>query len=290
MLKRGLTVTAEKEMATHSSVVAWQIPWMEEPGGLPSMGSHRVGHDWSDLAAAAAAAGDHVEKEMATHSSVLAWRIPWTEEPGGLPSMGLHSVGHDWSDLAAAAAAATVTECVHTTFYQGQLKWLSRGLSSTSVYTHQDCTGSLLLLHLHSFSKLCILIDVKSLIVIWIFISLLSCESIFMCVWAFQESLLCIIPSYPRESIFSIPRTKQTSSPRSFEESPFSSVQSLSRVWLCNPMDCSTPGFPVLQQLPKLIQTLVQLSWWCHPTISSSVIPFSSCLQSFPASGSFEMS
>ena len=40
-------------MATHSSTLAWKIPWTEEPGGLPSMGSHRVGHDWSDLAAAA---------------------------------------------------------------------------------------------------------------------------------------------------------------------------------------------------------------------------------------------
>ena len=44
----------EKEMATHSSVLAWRIPGTEEPGGLPSMGSHWVGHDWSDLAAAAA--------------------------------------------------------------------------------------------------------------------------------------------------------------------------------------------------------------------------------------------
>ena len=41
----------EKEMATHSSVLAWRIPGTGEPGGLPSMGSHRVGHDWSDLAA-----------------------------------------------------------------------------------------------------------------------------------------------------------------------------------------------------------------------------------------------
>ena len=41
-------------MATHSSVLAWRIPGMVEPGGLLSMGSHRVGHDWSDLAAAAA--------------------------------------------------------------------------------------------------------------------------------------------------------------------------------------------------------------------------------------------
>ena len=42
-------------MATHSSVLAWRIPGKGEPGGLLSMGLHRVGHDWSDLAAAAAA-------------------------------------------------------------------------------------------------------------------------------------------------------------------------------------------------------------------------------------------
>ena len=45
----------EKEMATHSGVLAWRIPGTGEPGGWPSMGSHRVGHDWSDLAAAVAA-------------------------------------------------------------------------------------------------------------------------------------------------------------------------------------------------------------------------------------------
>ena len=45
----------EKEMAAHSSVLAWRIPGPGEPGGLPSMGSRRVGHDWRDLAAAAAA-------------------------------------------------------------------------------------------------------------------------------------------------------------------------------------------------------------------------------------------
>ena len=43
----------EKEMATHSSVLAWRIPGTREPDGLPSMGSHRVGHDWNDLAEAA---------------------------------------------------------------------------------------------------------------------------------------------------------------------------------------------------------------------------------------------
>jgi len=46
----------EKEMATLSSVLAWRIPGMGNPGGLPSMGWHRVGHDGSDLPVAAAAA------------------------------------------------------------------------------------------------------------------------------------------------------------------------------------------------------------------------------------------
>ena len=44
----------EKAMTTHSSTLAWKIPWTEEPGGLLSMGSHRVGHAWSNLAAAVA--------------------------------------------------------------------------------------------------------------------------------------------------------------------------------------------------------------------------------------------
>ena len=49
----------EKEMAAHSSVLAWRIPGKREPGGLLSMASHRVGHDWSDLAAAATAICDN---------------------------------------------------------------------------------------------------------------------------------------------------------------------------------------------------------------------------------------
>ena len=53
-LKKSCWAYAEKAMATHSSVLAKRIPGTAEPGGLPSMGLHRVGHDWSDLAAAAA--------------------------------------------------------------------------------------------------------------------------------------------------------------------------------------------------------------------------------------------
>ena len=66
----------------------------------------------------------------------------------------------------------------------------------------------------------------------------------------------------------------------------FSSVaQSCLTLW--DPMDCSTPGLPVHHQLPVFTQTHAH---WCHPTISFSIISFSSCLQSFPASGSFPMS
>ena len=60
-----------------------------------------------------------------------------------------------------------------------------------------------------------------------------------------------------------------------------------SRPALCDPMDCSTPVLPVLHHLPELAQNSCPSSQWCHPTISSSVVPFSSCPQSFPASGSF---
>ena len=96
-----LACKAEKAMATHSSTLAWRIPWVEEPGRVQSMGSWRV---WTRLSHFPFIFHFHaLEKEMATHSSVLAWRIPWMEKPGGLRSMGSHGVGNDWSDLAAAA-------------------------------------------------------------------------------------------------------------------------------------------------------------------------------------------
>ena len=58
---------------------------------------------------------------------------------------------------------------------------------------------------------------------------------------------------------------------------------------LCDPMDCSTPGFPVFHCL-RVCSDLCPVTQWCHPNISSSVTPFSSCPQSFPASGCFPTS
>ena len=94
-------------MAPHSSTLAWKIPWMEEPGGLQSMGSLRVGQDSATLLSLFTFHFPALEKAMATHSSVLAWRISGTGKPRGLPSMGSHRVGHD---LAAAAAASSHLE------------------------------------------------------------------------------------------------------------------------------------------------------------------------------------
>ena len=82
----------EKAMAPHSSTLSWKIPWMEEPGGLQSMGSlsQTLLNNFTFTFHFHA-----LEKEMASHSSVLAWRIPGMGKPGGLPSMGSHRVGHD---------------------------------------------------------------------------------------------------------------------------------------------------------------------------------------------------
>ena len=83
----------EKEMATHSSILAWRIPGMEEPGGLAV---HGVAKSRTRLNDFTFSFHFHaLEKEMATHSSVLAWRIPGMGAPGGLPSVGSHRVGHD---------------------------------------------------------------------------------------------------------------------------------------------------------------------------------------------------
>ena len=96
-----LVLPREKAMAPLSTTLASEIPWMEEPGGLQSMGSRRVGHDWAP---------------SLSLFTFMRWRrkwqptpvfLPgesWGREPGGLPSMGSHRVGHDRRDLAAATA------------------------------------------------------------------------------------------------------------------------------------------------------------------------------------------
>ena len=71
----------EKEMATHSSILAWEIPGTEEPSGLLSMGSLSVGHDWSDLAAAAAAAIDVCALWLNSNLKFLAENRTYEKNP-----------------------------------------------------------------------------------------------------------------------------------------------------------------------------------------------------------------
>ena len=77
---------AEKVMAPHSSTLAWKIPWIQEPGGLQSMGSRKVRHLLNDFTFTFHFHA--LEKEMATHPSVLAWRIPGTGSPVGFRLWG----------------------------------------------------------------------------------------------------------------------------------------------------------------------------------------------------------
>ena len=133
---------------------------------------------------------------MATHSSVLAWRIPGTGQPGRLPFMGSHRVGHDWRDLAAAAHnRALINICwIHI----GENVWIIGLISYSSV-------------------------------------QLLSCVWLFVIPWtaACQAALFV------------------------------------------------TNSWSLLK--------LMSINSRCHPPISSSVVPFFSCLQLFPISGSFPM-
>ena len=82
----------EKEMATHSTILSWEIPWTKEPGGLQSMeleasamteGLNHHHQSVKNLPAMQETWEGPLEKERVTHSSILSWRIPWTQEPGG---------------------------------------------------------------------------------------------------------------------------------------------------------------------------------------------------------------
>ena len=176
--------------------------------------------------------GLDVEKEMATHSSILAWRIPGTEEPSGLPSMGLHRVGHDWSDLAAAAAGLD-----ETLDHLWSLRRSSQQYFSTSHYCI-ECTLQIR----DSNSSFCNVVS----------------GSISLC--------------HPQEKGFSV---------------QFSYSVISDSLW---PQRLQHARLPCPSPTPEACSNSCPLSQWCHPTISYSVVPFSSFLQSFPASGSFPVS
>ena len=157
---------------------------------------------------------------MATHSSVLAWRIPGTGEPGGLLSMGSHRVRHDWSDLATAASSSMIKQNLHCSYSIHVLYMIIHYIHSHLFY--------LLLL------PVCILAGVLYIVSV-----------------QFSHSVT---------SDFLWPHGLQDAR-----------------------LPCPSPT-------PRACSNSWPFSWWYHPTISCSVIPFFSGLQSLSAWGSFQMS
>ena len=138
------TPLLEKAMAPDSSTLAWKIPWMEEPGGLQSMGSLRVGHDWVT---------------SLSLFTFMHWRRKWQPtpvffpgesqeqgEPGGLLCLGSHRVGHDWSDLAAAAATPLLVP------FSRSPTVLSRYFNTT-LFPESLFTGSLFTIVFHAWDE-----------------------------------------------------------------------------------------------------------------------------------------
>ena len=149
---------------------------------------------------------DSLEEEMATHSSILAWKIPWTEKPGELQSMGWQRNGHDW---------ATQYKTWHHKTPRKEHRHNTLCINHSSIFLDQSPKAKEIKIQFSSVSQSCLTLRSQRL----------------------QHSRLpCPLPS------------------------------------------------------PRVCSNSYQLSQWCHPGISFSDVPFSSCLRSCPVSGSFTVS
>ena len=139
-------------MATHFSVLAWRIPWMEKPGRLQSNGSHRVGHDWIELAAvAAAAAAAAAAAEYRLHSNstsfcMFSFLCLW-DVPGASVRNSACGKGHEEGDSAYAKAGSSLRSppgnsrastpktrvCLLSALCSHLHLWLYGGLSPTTI-------------------------------------------------------------------------------------------------------------------------------------------------------------
>ena len=126
----------EKEMAAHSSVLAWRIPGTEEPGRLPSMGSHRVGHDWSDLAATACC-------YTAESNTTLEWK--WRSlshvqlcDPTDCTVHGiLQARILQWAAFPFSRGSSQSQDLTQVSHIAGRffISWATRGAQEHSIYT-----------------------------------------------------------------------------------------------------------------------------------------------------------
>ena len=140
-------------MAIHSSILAWRIPWTEEPGGLQSIGSQAVGHA--------------LEKELATHSSVLAWRIPGT---GSL--VGCHLWGRTQGTLKSLLQHHSSKASIlwHSAFFMVQLSHPYMTTGKTIALTRRTFVGKVMSLLFNMLSRLVItfLARSKHLLISWL--------------------------------------------------------------------------------------------------------------------------
>ena len=207
---------------------------------------------------------DSLENEMATHPSVLTWRIPRTEEPGGLQSMGSQSQTRLNTHQPTKRTQEDAPERE-----KGGLGTVTRGSDGPSrclVWAEQaiDCE-TILLGHPDAMD-------------------MLSRKQ--SCVCHQDQQPLGTWDHSPSEQ----PLTLQPLREGTFSLLHCQSVQSLSRVWLFSTPRAANARLPCPSPTPGACSKSCPSSQWCHPTISSSVTPYSSHLQSFPASGSFPMS
>ena len=172
---------------------------------------------------------------MATHSSVLAWRIPGMGKPGGLLSMGSHRVRQDWRDSSSSSSLSFKLTC-----NPALSNFMARANMVTYCYLHSLPLGRL-----------------KNFDISFVFYSstIIYFNLFFQLYW--ETSSVQFSHSVMSDSLW----------PNGLQHAR-----------------CSCPS-----PTPRDYLNSCSLSQWCHPTISSSVAPFSSCLQSFLASGSFPM-
>ena len=155
----------EKEMATHSSILAWRIPWTEEPGGLQSMGSQRVGHDWATSLSLSIRIGlplwlivknppamretwvrslgweNPLEKAKATHSSIPAWRNGLHHKESDMTELSIRIKFHSVSlqQPYTSLSAHPAPQCAHTICFRASQssKWRKPG----TLFASSFCRG-----------------------------------------------------------------------------------------------------------------------------------------------------
>ena len=114
----------EKAMATHSSTLAWKIPWTEEPGGLQSTESHRVGHNWSNLAAAAAC-----PFSQWYHPTISSSVIPFFSHLQSFPASGSFPMSQFYASggqsTGVSASASVLPMNIQSWFPLGWTGWIS---------------------------------------------------------------------------------------------------------------------------------------------------------------------